>query len=162
MIQTSSNNNEVFRNIIDSNKVYGLFVGYSSSNNSIYNNNITRNAIGIFLNQSTTNSFVHNNIVDNNHQVTTYESMLDRWDTGFDGNFWSDYNGTDENQDGIGDISYIIDANNTDHFPLMSPYPIPEFPLFFIVPLFFIATLIGVVVYGKRTGKKLRLCAQNL
>jgi len=38
------------------------------------------------------------------------------------GNYWSDYNGTDDNGDGIGDTPYIIDADNQDKYPLMKPY----------------------------------------
>jgi nitrous oxidase accessory protein NosD len=43
------------------------------------------------------------------------------------GNYWSDYNGTGNNGDGIGDSSYIIDANNCQVFT-HEPYIIPEFP----------------------------------
>lgn len=146
-----SNNNRVFRNIIDGNSIYGIFVGWSSSNNTIYNNNITRNeSYGIFLNASTMNSFIHNNIVNNGQQVTTFNNVLDFWDNGFDGNFWSDYNGTDNNQDGIGDTPYVIDANNTDHYPLMVPAVIPEFPSFIVLPLFMIASSLAVIVYKRR------------
>jgi hypothetical protein len=31
--------------------------------------------------------------------------------------YWSDYKGTDANEDGIGDTPYVIDANNTDYPP---------------------------------------------
>jgi parallel beta-helix repeat protein len=148
---TYSNNNRVFRNIVDENKIYGIFVGWSSTDNTIYNNNITRNeSYGIFLNASTMNSFIHNNFINNGHQVTTYNNVLDFWDNGFDGNYWSDYNGTDSNQDGIGDTPYIIDANNTDHYPLMAPAVIPEFPSFSVLPLFMVAASLAVIVYKRR------------
>jgi len=38
------------------------------------------------------------------------------------GNYWSNYTGYDANDDGIGDTPYVIDANNRDKYPLMSPY----------------------------------------
>jgi hypothetical protein len=38
-----------------------------------------------------------------------------------EGNYWSDYNGTDSNGDGIVDTPYIIDDKNVDHYPLMKP-----------------------------------------
>jgi hypothetical protein len=71
------------------------------------------------------------------------------WDDGYPsgGNYWSDYNGYDSDHDGIGDTPYFIDENNTDHYPLMVQYVIPEFPSFLILPLFFIAALLAVAVY---------------
>jgi hypothetical protein len=52
------------------------------------------------------------------------ESSTNLLDDGYPsgGNYWSDYNGTDANHDGIGDTSYIIDADNKDSYPLMHPY----------------------------------------
>jgi hypothetical protein len=46
------------------------------------------------------------------------------WDNGYPsgGNYWSDYNGTDADHDGIGDTPYVIDANNTDQYPLIQPH----------------------------------------
>jgi hypothetical protein len=43
-----------------------------------------------------------------------------------EGNFWSDYKGTDSNGDGIGDAPYVIDALNRDRYPLLqSPVKLP-------------------------------------
>ena len=41
------------------------------------------------------------------------------WDNGCEGNYWDDYNGTDSDEDGIGDTEYTIDEDNIDRFPLM-------------------------------------------
>ncbi len=40
------------------------------------------------------------------------------WNYGSKGNYWSDYNGTDDDQDGIGETPYIINENNKDKYPL--------------------------------------------
>lgn len=47
-----------------------------------------------------------------------YESRVLR---GRLGNFWEEYEGKDENLDGIGDEPKIIDKENVDYYPLMQP-----------------------------------------
>ncbi|MDD3792425.1 MAG: hypothetical protein PHY74_04775, partial [Candidatus Bathyarchaeota archaeon] len=47
------------------------------------------------------------------------DEEIHTWDDGKEGNYWSDYTGTDDNTDGIGDTPYIIDALNQDRYPLM-------------------------------------------
>jgi hypothetical protein len=48
---------------------------------------------------------------------------------------------------------YIVDANNIDNYPLMTQYIIPEFPSNLILPLFFIATLVVVIVHRRKHVK---------
>jgi hypothetical protein len=55
------------------------------------------------------------------------------WDYGYPsgGNYWSDYltmyaNATEIDSSGVWNTPYVIDANNTDHYPLVKPwYQIP-------------------------------------
>ena len=145
-------------NIISQNNIANSPIGIHiiddpSINITIRENNITNNTIGILFssNSRLDNTIYHNNFVNNTQQVNTPYSMS-VWDDGYPsgGNYWGDYNGTDANHDGIGDTSYIIDANNTDHYPLMAPHVIPEFPSFLILPLFMMATLLAVTIRRRK------------
>ncbi|MGD0029117.1 MAG: NosD domain-containing protein [Candidatus Bathyarchaeia archaeon] len=131
-----SNNNSVSANNIANNLYGGIFFD-SSSNNSIVGNNIANDSEGIYLEDSSgDNSIFHNNFVNNTRQVVSSVGFANVWDDGYPsgGNYWSDYNGTDSNGDGIGDTAYVIDANNTDHFPLMGMFY--DFNVFWIAPGF--------------------------
>jgi hypothetical protein len=86
------------------------------------------------------------------------------WDNGCEGNYWDDYNGSDADRDGIGDVPYVVDADNVDHYPLMFPYdvkydavvlPPPEpFPatLVLAIVVTVVAVAVGVLVYFKKRG----------
>jgi len=159
-VSYSSNNNTVSNNCFSMNRIVGVVIGFripesgpewgGAADNRIIENNVTDNNLGIELIYSKNNTIFHNNVEENNSSVAIIGSYFNIWDDGAIGNYWSDYNGTDANHDSIGDTSYIIDENNTDHYPLITQYIIPEFPIFFILPLFIIVTLLAVVVYRRK------------
>jgi parallel beta-helix repeat protein len=121
---SGSLNNDISRNNITNNWL-GIAV-LSSGSNIISGNDITNNSRGISLDSSSNNMIFHNNFMNNVTQADSISpinvSSANTWDNGFEGNYWSDYNGTDNNQDGIGDTPYIIDQNNTDRYPLMGTF----------------------------------------
>ena len=92
--------------------------------NLIFLNNITSNGeIGIDNNQYSSDNLIHhNNFIDNGNQATVYPGETNSWgwDNGFlsGGNYWSDYNGTDSNDDGLGDTPYIIDQKQPRQLPI--------------------------------------------
>lgn len=92
---------------------YTSIIGNRISNNS-------RDGLRIF--SSYYNTIYHNAFINNKRQARadTYSNV---WDNGHlsGGNYWSDYNGTDSDNDGIGDTPYNIDRIR-DSYPLMSPY----------------------------------------
>jgi parallel beta-helix repeat protein len=110
----------------------------SGSNNSIVGNNIT-NCVGEGITlESSNNTIYHNNFINNTKQVWTDSTNF--WDDDYPsgGNYWSDYSdvdlywGSHQNEtgsDGIGDTPYIIDENNNDNYPLMSPYEYWSYPI---------------------------------
>jgi len=98
----------------------GIWLG-ASFNNVLVENTLTNNGIGVSIKDSTANSIFHNNFVNNTGSVRTVDSA-DIFDDGFEGNFWSDYDGVDLDEDGVGDAPRVINENNTDYFPLMGMF----------------------------------------
>jgi parallel beta-helix repeat protein len=127
-------------NIIANSWGWGLIWGggivfQTSSNNTIFGNTLEAYyGPSIYLDDSSDNKFFHNQFyVYEARQVEVIGRSKNVWDDGYPsgGNYWSDYNGTDlfnglnQNEtgsDGIGDTAYVIDADNTDNYPLMKPY----------------------------------------
>jgi len=120
-----SMNNLVYKNNFSENTAEAIQLG-RSSNNSIYENNFEKNEVAIWLSESGNNTFCHNNLMNNTRQFDfLVASFSNAWNNTCEGNYWSDYTGSDSNHDGIGDTSYIVGSNNTDYYPLMNPYWIP-------------------------------------
>lgn len=135
-LREDSANNTIRGNDITANTADGIYITESASNN-IIENNITNNGIGVYTEYCGTNIIHHNNFINNTKQwddigFTPWPIPLpisiSMWDDGKEGNFWSDFNGTDLNNDGIGDTPYVMGTNNTDQYPLMNPVVIPEIP----------------------------------
>ena len=110
----------------------------TSFGNIVFGNSVVGNGYGIVLNDLGNDTVYHNSFINNTQQVAISGSEGDTWDEGYPsgGNYWSDYSGTDvysgpyqnvTGSDGIGDTPYVIDANNTDHYPLMNPYSTGSF-----------------------------------
>jgi len=94
-----------------------------TSYNIITNNNIQKNGYyGLYVIEGY-NTIYHNNIVKNTYQAFDVIAGS-TWDGGYPigGNYWSDYIGTDENEDGIGEIPYPTGNSSADQYPLIHPY----------------------------------------
>jgi len=112
-------------NTLQSNTASNNSVGISlkdSSNNTLMKNTASNNGNGIFLYTSNNNTLCHNNLI-NNTLYNAYDDSANTWDSGSAGNYYSNYNGTDNNTDGIGDTHHPIPGGTSiDHFPLMHPW----------------------------------------
>ena len=153
--------NIVAGNNITNCKTYGIFLeNYQQIN--IVGNNFENNTVGIFLGDKASNNTIHhNNFINNQKDVTDIRSTIpflpspkNIWDTGSRGNYWSSYNGTDNDGDGIGDTPYVINDVNQDNYPLMNPvdleeFIIPEFPSWAILSLLITATLLITICKQK-------------
>jgi len=176
-----SSNNTISGNNIKNNQWNGTSIAFSS-NNSISGNKIENNSVGMWLWTASNNVIYHNDFVNNTIQVDSTMSYFPNvLDDGYPsgGNYWSDYNGTDfysgpyQNEtgsDAIGDLPYVIDANNTDRYPLMYPWgaspsvggiSIPVNKLSLLAPYIGLTALSAVaaitVVYVKKRKRKIEI-----
>jgi len=134
---TDSDNNIFTGNtFMDNEQGFYLFICY---NNSIYNNSYINNTRQVF-----DNWFINPALPEELESVNI-------WYNGTTGNYWSDYNGTDNNADGIGDSPYIINNLNQDNYPLIEEFIIPEFPS--LTPLLiagFFTTILASIAYRRK------------
>jgi len=91
---------------------------YASNDSTIAWNIFGDNFWAVQLNLSASNTFHHNNFVNNTSQVTAADSVNSAFDDGFEGNYWSDYIGTDSDHDGIGDSEHALNGDLKDTAPL--------------------------------------------
>lgn len=153
-----ANNNTIFGNLIANNH-HGIGFYGESNYNKIIGNTLMDNERGIYFSQSYNNSIYDNSFINNTRQV--YDSVWEQpwypqllsvnfWDNGTTGNYWSNYNGTDTNGDGIGNTPYVIDQNNQDNYPLMEGFIIPEFPSWMPLLIMLVTLTAIAVIYKHR------------
>ncbi len=114
-----SSSNQISNCSIYSNNYNGIHL-WDSSNNQISNCSISNNYNGIHLSSSSNDNTIHHNNFIDNLLDNAYDECSNQWDDSFEGNYWDDYTGVDENKDGIGDSLYEIPGGeNQDRYPLM-------------------------------------------
>jgi parallel beta-helix repeat protein len=82
-------------------------------------NTLMNNTRGLRLWEGSSGIVYRNNFVNNTQQLEGNASLY-TWDNGCEGNYWSDYTGTDLDGDGVGDTS--LPWQGVDSYPLMSPW----------------------------------------
>ena len=139
--------------VFDSNQLIdneeaGLYLGSESEFNQIEDNSFTDNNYGLHIKASTDNNITRNlflsnirgiyvccggrnNLIYNNVFLSNIEHaygyQVNRFNSSTMGNYWDDYTGVDENNDGIGDTPYnatysdVYGVSNIDYLPLMNP-----------------------------------------
>jgi len=119
----SSVSGVIRKNYVEENLHDGIGLAMSSNSCLIEGNTIINNRLfGILIElSSNNNNAYHNNIISNGIQ-TSGGNPTNKWDNGFEGNYWSDYTGIDLNHDGIGDSPYVISDDSVDNHPLMGMF----------------------------------------
>ncbi len=154
-----------------SDNIVGILL--SGDSNTITNNYIARNEEGIFFGVNnpgdeplniilTHNSFVDNIVHFSGCFCEGYNTTetVHTWDDGEEGNYWSDYNGTDADGDGIGDTPYVIDVQNKDRHPFMqlaatpptAPLKVPN-ELITAAIAVSVIIVVAVIAYLRKKGR---------
>jgi len=140
-----SENNICYNNITHNKR--GIYMIMSDNNTITFNIISSNEEYGIELDRcmggGEWNRVHHNNLIENKGaqgQVLDWGDPCNYWNDSYPsgGNFWSDYNGTDNYQgpnqdihgsDGIADVPYDVpEGTNQDKYPLMEPWNILNNP----------------------------------
>ena len=119
----NSDANIFTNNSVANNDLGGLVLNDSNLNTLFWNNITFNHGYGATLYNSTKNTIYLNSFNFNgNSSSQAFSNLPNTWSNGTYGNYWSDYNGSDTNNDQIGDTPYIIagTGNNSDAEPLMN------------------------------------------
>ncbi|MBN2098201.1 MAG: PKD domain-containing protein [Dehalococcoidia bacterium] len=130
-----------FESNVASNCSIGLYLNYATSN-LVTKNTFSANDYGVSLDFASSNVLCLNNFIDsaisNVTEETSGSSSGGIWNsqteidysydsvsyTGYAGNYWSDYSGTDADGNGIGDTPYqtFTGPDEYDNYPLMGEW----------------------------------------
>lgn len=163
-----TSNNTIKGNGITEN-IIGILL--SASSNVIVENYFANNKQGIFFGANqpgdlpTSTLLSRNGFYDNVRHLSgciceeyNETEELHTWDDGQEGNYWCDYIGSDADGDGIGDDPYVIDALNSDRYPLIKNVatlptvaPKPPFELIIIVAVLVVIAAVALVARYKKS-----------
>jgi parallel beta-helix repeat protein len=117
-LSSRSDYNLVKNNLVQNN-TYGIRIQLSEHNNVI-ENTVINNSRGVYCCCSAMFNEIHFNNFYENRDYSGIETtgLVNYWNN----NYWDDYTGVDDDNDGFGDTPYNIPRNdNKDSNPLMNP-----------------------------------------
>ncbi|MCW4022559.1 MAG: hypothetical protein NWF02_05305 [Candidatus Bathyarchaeota archaeon] len=149
----------------------GLKIGMGTEGENtgllVVGNQLVNNSIGLVFSLNmkyytddkfSMNTQLYKNSFINNHETINHElfffpylpgvanGYVNIWDNGSEGNYWSFYNGTDTNNDGIIDVPLELAEENIDNYPLLEQVEIQTIPEFSSLTVLSLIPLVSLVV----------------
>ena len=136
-----SSNNSVIHNAIQTENTNIVLI--NAQNNLIAENSLMNSKLGIGIDNSmifdkslpssSNNTFFLNNFLNCTKPVAIKQGCINFWDNGSIGNYWNDYlakypAASEIGDNGIGNTAYVLDANNSDLYPLIEPFNVFNVP----------------------------------
>jgi nitrous oxidase accessory protein len=122
-------------NVVFGNTILGN-LAVVGNNNFFFSNYLQGLVLGNRIRDASNNTFHHNNFdFVENEALPAGDKTFTVWagvkgdnflDNGLEGNFWSDYSGIDWNLDGVGDMPYVIDAQDTRNYHYMADFDVAD------------------------------------
>jgi nitrous oxidase accessory protein len=163
-VWSHSTNNTVTENTITNCDDVAIRLQYAD-NNTITRNYVSNSRLGTTIYVANNNTITKNSYINNTEPLPSGEWEWYAKTFGYNGsvniinqNYYSNYNGTDNDGDGIGDTPYVINDENQDNYPLIGPIEIeaiPEFPSLTLLMITLPSAIALAVVY------KRKLCNQG-
>ena len=116
VIRLHYSNVTIFKNIFYNQSDFAIYIDNYTDSNVIYGNNFINNSLENSASHELTPGTVSIQVREELNQTTKNE-----WYSGTLGNYWSEYNGPDQDNNSIGDISMSLEVRNFDYFPSMIP-----------------------------------------
>jgi len=130
IVVSASDYNIIINNTFRNNDI-GIRLVSHAENNIIIRNLLKSNSRGVELSFSD-NNLVYLNIFDNNEfRNAENNGGVNKWDNGSIGNYWHDYDGIDDDDNGIGDTPYNI----TDYSGSPGPDSQDRYPIWYAKPM---------------------------
>ena len=131
-IEVNSCENTIEDNLIEHNEEVGILISDGCSN-EVVGNTITRNTYGMQLKNAKDNVLYKNSFSSNEIANAVSEDSDNSWNspvpiaytyngetyTNYVGNKWDNYDGLDQDNDGLGDDAYPIHDGEQDEYPLV-------------------------------------------
>jgi hypothetical protein len=160
-------NNVVTANSIANCSDTGLRIDRWGFNNTCSRNDVTECKYGAGVSLGAYNNTIYQNNFVNNFQpaFASQPGVFNYWDNGKEGNYWSDFstrypNATETDSSGVWDTPYVINANNTDNYPLVMPYgtfapqsdqePFPTLLVVTVTLTMVVVVAVSLLVYFKK------------